>query len=62
MRPQEVKLHQERWDIVDSKLRKVARLVNDVVTTCVNNNLEENDLPPSLHTIFQSLESYVIHS
>ena len=59
---QESKLHQERWDPVNNKLGKVTQLVNDVVTTCANNNLEENDLPRSLHTIFQSLESYAVHS
>ena len=62
MCPQEVKLHQETWDLVNNKLGKVSRLVNDVVTTCVNNHLEENDLPRSLRTVFRSLESYVLYS
>jgi len=47
---------------VDDKLGKVTRLVSDVVVTCVDNTLEENDLPGSLPTIFRSLESYVMHS
>ena len=54
--------HQERWDAVNDKLSKVTRLVGDVMTTCANNNLEETDLPRNLYTIFQSLESYVMHS
>ena len=59
---QVVQQHRERWDVVNDKLRKVTRLVDGVVTTCASNNLEENDLPRNLPTIFQSLESYVMHS
>lgn len=59
---QVVTQHQEKWDVVNDKLGKVTQLVGNVVTTCANNNLEENDLPRNLHTIFQSLESYAMHS
>ena len=47
---------------MNDKVRKVARLVSDVVATCKDKNLEEDDLPRSLRTIFQSLESYALHS
>jgi len=42
---------------VNDKLEKVSRLVRNVKATCADSNLEENDLPHSLPTIFQSLES-----
>jgi len=50
-------LHQEKWGAVNEKLGKDANLVSDVGTVCEDNNLEENDLPRSLYTVFQTLES-----
>jgi hypothetical protein len=47
---------------VNEKLGKVASLVSDVGTACEDNNLEEDDLPPSLYTAFQTLESYAMHA
>jgi len=57
-----VKQHKEQWDIVKDRLETVASLVSEVGTTCRNNNLEENDLPRSLHTVFQSIETYAMQS
>jgi len=42
------------------KVRKLAALVSNVGRTCENNRLEEDDLPHSLVTIFQSLVTCAI--
>ena len=47
---------------MNDKLGKVTQLVSDVATTSSDDALEENDLPGSLPTIFQSLQSYAMHS
>ncbi len=57
-----MKQHKEQWDVVQDKLEKVASLVSDVGTMCRNKDLGENDLPRSLHAIFQTLETYAMHS
>jgi hypothetical protein len=47
---------------VNDKLGKVTQLVSNVVVTCADNALEENDLPRNLPIIFEYLESYAMHS
>lgn len=42
------------------KVQNLAALVSDVGRTCENDNLEEDDIPPNLLTIFQSLVTYAI--
>ena len=60
VRLQEVKNYKEKWGVVKDKLKKVASLVSNVGKACEDNNLEENDLPLDLRTIFQTLETYVL--
>ena len=43
------------------KVRKIAALLNNIGRTCEDNDLEADDLPPSLFTIFCSCETYVIN-
>ena len=55
-----MKNYKEKWGVVKDKLKKVASLVSNIGKACNDNNLEENDLPLDLCTIFQTLETYVL--
>jgi hypothetical protein len=44
------------------KVEKVAGLVTYIGASCEKYKLEEKDLPPTLRTIFESLERYAIYS
>jgi hypothetical protein len=57
-----VKQYKEEWDVVMGRLESIARLVNNVGVACKRYNLEEKDLPDGLRDIFQSLETYAMHS
>ena len=57
-----MKQYEEEWDVVMEKLKKIAHVVGSLGEKCKTNNLEEKDLPAGLRGIFQSLETYVIHS
>jgi hypothetical protein len=46
--------------VVDN-IRRIASLVSEVGTKCVNEKLEMNELPRGLHAIFETLETYVRH-
>jgi hypothetical protein len=48
--------------VLSDTLRKVAILVIDVGRMCQTKNLEVNDLPRGLDTVFRFLEMYVIRS
>jgi hypothetical protein len=53
-----VKQHTERWDATEVKVRMSAALVRNIGRKCGNDSLlEEDDLPPGMHTIFQSLKT-----
>ncbi|KAI0290327.1 hypothetical protein B0F90DRAFT_1825190 [Multifurca ochricompacta] len=53
----EVKQNKEEWGVVMRKLGRVASLVVNVGESCQKYDLEENDLPPGLRTILQSLQT-----
>ncbi|KAI0291242.1 hypothetical protein B0F90DRAFT_1928941 [Multifurca ochricompacta] len=53
----EVKQNKEEWGVVMRKLGRVAGLVVNVGESCQKYNLEENDLPPGLRSILQSLQN-----
>jgi hypothetical protein len=57
---QDVTLHREKQDGINN-IRKIASLVSEVGTKCINEKLEMNDLPRGLHAIFRSLETYATH-
>ena len=57
-----MKQYKEEWDVVMDKLGRVAGLVNNVGASCEKYGLEEKDLPRDLRSIFESLETYAIHS
>ena len=56
-----MKQNKEEWGIVMDKLERIAGLVNRVGAMCDEHNLEEQDIPPGLRAIFESLVTYVIH-
>jgi len=49
-----------RWAATINKVQNLAALVSNVGRMCENNNLEEDDLPHNLLTIFQSLVTYAV--